>query len=752
MENLYLAKSKPRQTIQEHTDDAMYQYSMLKEKYPDIITESEWDILKIAVLYHDLGKMNTKFQNKIYSNMDLNSQLNDRHKNDKEIPHGYLSPSFLNIDELKKKYNYTYECLQVLVSAIFYHHDRNIAFTDTAFFDDIVKTELTEYKDNFNYSKLKIPDALSKRYKRYIHRDRFKSNVFEKYVKIKGLLNKVDYTASASSGNDGVLIEEDLKDEEGFGIDNRVLNMLNKWGLRDVQQYMKDNSDKNLIVTASTGIGKTEAALLWIGNNKGFYTLPLKVSINAIHERIISNKEENHLDYKKAVLLHSDAYNYYLESTLNESEAKLLYSKARLLSAPLTICTIDQLFRFVFLFRGFEHILSTLMYSKIVIDEIQMYSPDITAYILIGLKYVYKYGGRFAIITATLPKIFINFLRDTLKIEFTIPKKPFLSESIRHKVKLIESDINILEIEIHAKTKKVLVIVNTVKKAQEVFDKLNIENVWLLHSNYIKNHRKTLEKDILSFSYNKTTPETGVWISTQIVEASLDIDFDILITEMCTIDSLFQRMGRVFRHRILKDNSINVFIYINRNGVNKIIDIDLYNYSINALKDYNNKIITETDKQEIINLVYDPEKNPSILSSSYYQQIKNKLEKIDNIEPFYFSKAEVNKLFRNILSITIIPERIYSELEKSKQLDEWLKILNDSNSLAEEIYKVKNEIDGYTMNISHYESLPREGELYKSSSIYICRCPYEFDEITHRGKGLIRINSNKFYKGTTENL
>ncbi len=95
--------------------------------------------------------------------------------------------------------------------------------------------------------------------------------------------------------------------------------------------------------------------------------------------------------------------------------------------------------------------------------------------------------------------------------------------------------------------KKVLIICNTVSKAQHIYQEMNKEEIkaGLLHSRFIRKHRNILEKNIMDFSNDETA--TGIWITTQIVEASLDIDFDILYTEMCTADSLLQRMGRCNR-------------------------------------------------------------------------------------------------------------------------------------------------------------------------------------------------------------
>ena len=223
-------------------------------------------------------------------------------------------------------------------------------------------------------------------------------------------------------------------DKDGEGIEEKVLNKFIQ--LRPVQEYMYQNQDKNLVIVASTGIGKTEASLLWIGNNKGFFTLPLKVSINAIYDRI-----KNDLEYEEVALLHSDAYTHYMEQYNYENYGKYLYTQARLLAAPLTVSTVDQLFRFVFQYNGFEYLLATLMYSKIVIDEIQMYSPDIVAYILYGLKMIDEFGGKFAIVTATFPKIFEKMMH-RLNIHFHCPDKPFLIEQRRHRIRVVEEDLD----------------------------------------------------------------------------------------------------------------------------------------------------------------------------------------------------------------------------------------------------------------------------------------------------------------------
>ena len=61
--NRYLAKSDPVETIQQHTDKLLENMNLIKSYYPNL--NINWRLLEVASLYHDLGKMNLKFQSKI---------------------------------------------------------------------------------------------------------------------------------------------------------------------------------------------------------------------------------------------------------------------------------------------------------------------------------------------------------------------------------------------------------------------------------------------------------------------------------------------------------------------------------------------------------------------------------------------------------------------------------------------------------------------------------------------------------------
>jgi Predicted helicases len=131
-----------------------------------------------------------------------------------------------------------------------------------------------------------------------------------------------------------------------------------------------------------------------------------------------------------------------------------------------------------------------------------------------------------------------------------------------HHVQVIDDSIdNYVEkmIELSQKA-KVLVVVNTVRKAIELREKLKdkLPHAKLLHSRFILQHRKEKEREIMKFFNSQ---EKGLWITTQLAEVSLDLDADYLFTELSTADSLIQRMGRCNRKGQKSTDEPNVFVF-----------------------------------------------------------------------------------------------------------------------------------------------------------------------------------------------
>ena len=100
------------------------------------------------------------------------------------------------------------------------------------------------------------------------------------------------------------------------------------------------------------------------------------------------------------------------------------------------------------------------------------------------------------------------------------------------------------------------IIVNTVKKAQALAQSLGEAlpefEILLVHAQFILPDRAEKEQELLARLGKESKPEQRqrlIVVGTQVLEQSLDIDFDYLITELCPMDLLLQRIGRLHRHR-----------------------------------------------------------------------------------------------------------------------------------------------------------------------------------------------------------
>lgn len=536
--------------LEEHIKEVMDNFQNFLELYPNKFTFREQELIMKACQYHDYGKVNTLFQ----------EFMKTGKKSSKWLQHGFFSPCFLNDRDFLNESEY-----EAFVTAIFYHHPRECPYFNpekNTFIEDYKKYVKEngekfikkEMKNRFDLSELlfEYPNYSGIRYS--ILKD--KENIqWILYSKIKGMLNRCDYSASAGSKT----IEESPLENEKIVADIILEHYSN---LRKSQEFALEHKDENIVLIAPTGSGKTEAALLWIGKEKGFYTLPLKVASTAIYHRI---KDKKNYHYSKVSLLHSDALDALIDETNSKEDNTIKeryedYQRMKRLSYPLTICTVDQIFKFPFKSLGQEQFLATLSYSKVVIDEIQMYSSRILACLLVGLSMLIKAGGKFMIITATFPDFFAHLLKEEVGVNHYIVKNCANDDTLlRHKIQFLDHDFDYEKIVESAKLKKVLVICNTISKAIDVYRNLKELNEsvtkGLLHSHFIKKDRSELETRILEFK------ENGIWVTSPIVEASLDIDFDELYTEMCSADSLLQRFGRCYRKRAY-DKKIPIFIYM----------------------------------------------------------------------------------------------------------------------------------------------------------------------------------------------
>ena len=735
--------AKPDETLYEHTKLLLYNFEVLKNLgYLNSNIKDIEEILYLSCLYHDMGKINPVFQ----------ERLKNKNKFDKniEVGHNILSIFLLNpfLNDKSQNENNLIRC------AILNHHNyiENFTYLDAENNEELIENNLLEINDKFlHLSSEDFEEMIDKTLDfKTIHEMKQIQKTYD-YIIIKGLLNKCDYAASAHMSCE---IKNDF-------LLNSLENLNYEW--RDIQKFCIKNRNDNLIIVGSTGLGKTEASLLWGADNKIFYILPLKTAINAMYERI-KNLVKNDYD-KKVAVLHGQTDSVYLKELDNDTTVKNenekfyeYYKNTKKLAMPITVATPDQLFDSVFRYNGYEFKMATFSYSRIIIDEIQAYSPDILAYTIYAIRLINDLGGKIAIFTATLAPFVKDLLTKKSSItseykfkDFEYKYECFLSEDKRHNMKIIEEDLNseyiIGILNQHVDLKTCLIVRNTIKSAQELYNQLQNEldsskyEVNLLHSKFTVEDRKQKEDEILKDGNpRKLNDKIKIWISTQIVEASLDIDFDIMFTELSELLGLFQRFGRVYRKRTLKSDIPNVYVFteISEKQISSpynsygFIDQTLHNLSKKALIQKGDGIITEQEKLDLINQYFTTE---NLRDSEYIKQFNQVFNKIQNLTPGKMELKDVKKEFRNIISFKAMPINIYNSSDIAKLIEQINNCYSQMLGLEKEqrnaeklkLIKLQDKLMDKTLNVNISDINPKNFFTVANEKIYLTEKFYDIE-------------------------
>ncbi|UHA72662.1 CRISPR-associated helicase Cas3' [Paenibacillus sp. 481] len=762
---MFVAKTKPvEQSIAEHTSMLLRELEILRSAYGKRLKEADasfWRLLVIAILFHDTGKAYTPFQNKV--NRALGKLLIKTFLAD--YPHNYLSVALVPFDYL----NLDMEEQFLLIDAIGFHHEGRSQMPEEnvilhAYKQDMYKkipqifnhlsqipVDLLNELDINIFMKEHDPspyisdlqrNRCSKKSERKLRQD---ERLWRRHVLLKGLLHRIDHAASA-----GVRVEEG-EDESPGEVALSYLNNQYKV-LRPVQLFALENRNKNIICASSVGTGKTEAALLWIGTDKSFFTLPLRVSLNAMFTRF---QREGEINLQSVGLLHSTSYEKIEEAEYTDHD--LTYESSRQFAKKLTLSTIDQILKFPYYYCGFEKELATMAYSKVVIDEIQAYDPKIAAMLIFALDMIYRIGGQFMVMTATLPALYVEAIEKHTSIPVEeIAFGTFTHDVIRHRIGIRGTSIfnDVEEIFAEAASKKVLVIVNTVDQAikfwEFLVDRAHINGEScsipkLLHARFTQEDRNELEKEILGFAQSgwhlkEEAPDHGIWITTQIVEASLDIDFDLLYTEICSLDSLFQRMGRCYRVRLYDENKPNVIVFteecsgISRSGKGGVYDRDVVKIGLEMLNDLDGKCVDEQAKMCLVEKLYS---RTVLKGTAYLTEFDNAIDVFKNMEYFKFSKIDAQKMMREIETQMVIPAELWPKVSELVEEYQFAKDKETRRSIRREIEKKTVSVRMYWLsrNGGKGTNLTEKG-LEHIQVLSMGQATYSKDEATGYGPGL----------------
>jgi CRISPR-associated endonuclease/helicase Cas3 len=575
-----LAKSKDSKrniasrTLKEHIDDCLVIFDFLKEAFPKAAEISGlesrfWDVLKVCIVCHDLGKAHKEFQKL------LNEHANDWRSQRHEL---FSLPFVEALSDVEKD-------LAGLIQLVIAGHHKDFEKlrdslkhydSDTFGMLEIID-EVESFEVSFNKNvDVKAALALLQHYKintttnvqakpinGLIHL--YNKNPYRKeHIKyfqlmlLFGGLKWCDHLGSAMVTDLRKLADDD------FEFLTRQKNKLQENGL-DFYEHQKSCAfiNDNLLLTAPTGSGKTESAFLWLQNQlhlngqaRVFYILPFTASINAMYERLTEATGE---EKGKVGMLHgklSDYLNNYFDDlqysvTAKKDSIRSIKEKFKNIITPVKVTTPFQLLKHLFGLKGYEQGLFEMAGSYLIFDEIHAYSPEVFAQIKVLIEFATKHlNAKVMIMTATMPRFLKEELEKSIgNFDVVKASKKLYEDFKRHKVILKDGLLvdNLDEIKsCLQKGKKVLVVCNTVKSAQIVFQNLKqdlpIGAALLLHGSFTGSDRAKKEKKLMQESVK-------LLVGTQAIEVSLDIDYDVIYTEPAPIDALIQRFGRVNRRR-----------------------------------------------------------------------------------------------------------------------------------------------------------------------------------------------------------
>ena len=377
----------------------------------------------------------------------------------------------------------------------------------------------------------------------------------------------------------------------------------------------ESNSDKpHTMVVASTGAGKTDY-LFRRCKERVFYTLPFQASINAMYKRVLTDLKPTNPDIDIR-LLHSSS-SIVLKG--KSPEEKVIQGHV---GSAIKVLTPHQIASVIFGTRGFEAMALDLKGCDVILDEIHTYT-DITRAIVLKIVEVLKHlGCNIHIGTATMPSILYNRIIETLgkkNVHEVKLDNEELDQFDRHTIhKLDDWNNTDTAITDHLEQNhKVLIVCNRVKDAQEQYKQLKDQYpnipILLIHSRFKRGDRNEKEQMLIGLDENgattnqfNTSSKACIVVSTQVVEVSLDISFDIMITQAAPLDALIQRFGRVNRKRTEKTIGIYKPIYVLAPPQDKK---EALPYDLNTvIKSYevlpNNEVLHERSLQEKIDAVF----------------------------------------------------------------------------------------------------------------------------------------------------
>ncbi len=366
---------------------------------------------------------------------------------------------------------------------------------------------------------------------------------------------------------------------------------------RPIQQWAVSELEPSglTVIAVPMGEGKTETAL-WLHSVPAnsceglIFALPTTATTDAMFDRIRKFYADTagfaHLAHGQAIL------NSFYTSSNNravsvcDSESGLTASewfngRHRSLVAPVTASTCDQVLAVGVSHKFIAVRLASLANKHVILDEVHTYDPYQDRLLERTLTWLGAFGTRVTLLSATLPTRRVNaYLRAyangmgtassdialagvypavTTLARAGVPRQQHVEASRRYEHSIQVKSVPVADADAHtarlftelaAKVGRTGLIVNMVDRAISIAKQLieTFPNLVLLHSRMTAIQREKATQALLTRCGKNAAPGWTQVVATQIAEASLDIDMDVLLTDLAPMTSLLQRMGRQWRH------------------------------------------------------------------------------------------------------------------------------------------------------------------------------------------------------------
>ncbi len=551
--------------------------------------------------------------------------------------------------------------------------------------------------------------------------EEFRTNIYKTFYQ-KQFLDDIE-TKTDNEFKSFKTLEEEKPSREN-------LNELRSKLFVEVKENLRKNITKNLFyIEAPTGAGKTNLSLMSAVEilkeddsiKKIFYVFPFTTLITQTYDAI---KNMLKLDDSEIVQLHSKAkYNDRFNNDESKKDGvygdeKTNFLDNQFMNYPITLLSHVKFFNVLTgVSKDDNYIFHRLANSIVIIDEIQTYSPDLWSKIVYMLdSFAHKFNIKFIVMSATLPKIgdilkepnnkFIplvtykqkyfsnpNFAGRVTIDEKTIKKPITLKEPKDIYARVIKESKVYQALETNTSNKVKTIIEFITKKGADEFyqeakekNKKFFDEIFILSGTILEPRRREIIKFL-----KERDDKNVLLVTTQVVEAGVDIDMDIGFKEKSLIDSDEQLAGRINRNSSKEGNKLFLFEMENSKA----------------------KYVYKGDKR--LNIVVDENVLESKNFDEYYNQVIDKIKIIndtpfiegldsytDHIKNLRFPQTHIKIIDMESLSVFVplddeaveIWEK-YKKLVHNKELD-----FTDKNI---KLQTLASKISQYTFSLAIYD-------------------------------------------------